>query len=89
VSTRGRGSFPETRRDGSCLETVSTSQGSGMLNFLSDTTRFLFLCLETPVLVITLVIIVGIFRERHHLSMQRKEQRNGIGSAGRGKSDGA
>lgn len=60
----------------------SSNQG-----FLADTTRFVIVCFETPVLVIALVIVVAMLRERRQLSTQISQRRNGIESAGLGGSD--
>src|SRR5262249_8178570 len=58
---------------------VSSKQG-----FFTDTTRAVILCFETPVVVIGLVIVIVMIRNRKEVFLQRGEQRNTIPTAGVG-----
>ena len=67
--------------DGSEIED-SLPEASSNQGFFADATRTVFLCFETPIVVIALVIIIGICRNRGDVPTRKHEEQNGIQTAG-------
>jgi hypothetical protein len=78
----------EGTADGSEIEASlpdSLPEGSSNQGFFADTTRTVFLCFETPIVVIALVIVIAICRNRGDISTRKCEQQDGMQTAGLGR----
>jgi hypothetical protein len=75
------GTSPEETADGSEIED-SLPEASSNQGFFADATRTVFLCFETPIVVIALVIIIGICRNRGDVSTRKHEELDGMQTAG-------
>jgi hypothetical protein len=75
----------EETPDGSEIEASlpdSLPEASSNQGFFADVTRTVFLCFETPIVVIALVIIIGICRNRGGVSTRKHEELDGMQTAG-------
>jgi hypothetical protein len=82
------GTSAEGTADGSEIEASLPDylpEGSSNQGFFADTTRTVFLCFETPIVVIALVIVIAICRNRGDISTRKCEQQDGMQTAGPGR----
>jgi hypothetical protein len=79
------GTSAEETPDGPEIEASlpdSLPEGSSNHGFFVDAARTVFLCFETPIVVIALVIIIGICRNRGDVSTRKHEELDGMQTAG-------
>jgi hypothetical protein len=62
-------------------------ESSSKKGLFANTTRILILCFETPVVVIALVIVIAMFRNRGDVSTRKSDERNAIETVRVGRSD--